>query len=87
MLEGVREAPTAARARAPGAEVTQWICMDCTAECDDARHAWVEAARITRPDGSDAWLVGPESDDPDSDDAFEGWLEHLAKEENEREKS
>jgi hypothetical protein len=53
--------------------------MDCIADpCTTQSHAWVEATRITREDGSDAWLVAPQVDpleiDPDGEDAFDGWL-------------
>jgi hypothetical protein len=53
--------------------------MDCVADpCTTQDHAWVEATRITREDGSDAWLVAPQADpleiDPDGEDAFDGWL-------------
>jgi hypothetical protein len=39
----------------------------------------VDATRITREDGSDAWLVAtvvvdPDEIDPDGEDAFDGWL-------------
>lgn len=35
---------------------TEWICIDCTAECKDRAHAWVRARRIEWS-GEDAWLV------------------------------
>lgn len=53
--------------------MSEWICIDCVAECENEAHSWVKAERITRDDGSEAWLVGgPEN--PDGDDAFDGWL-------------
>lgn len=40
---------------------TEWICLDCTAECEDRAHAWVRARRVEREDAegraSDAWVV------------------------------
>lgn len=41
----------------------QWICIDCTEECTQPLHAWVQATLIQREDGSAAWLVvSPEKD-------------------------
>ena len=38
-----------------------WNCLDCIADpCVNQSHAWVQATRITRDDGSEAWLVQPE---------------------------
>jgi hypothetical protein len=51
-----------------------WVCMDCVADpCVNGSHAWTEATRIEREDGSEAWLaVAPEPKlEPD---VFEDWV-------------
>lgn len=50
----------AAEAPVPGDAAPEWICVDCTAECEDRSHAWIRARRIVREDGTVAWEFAAE---------------------------